>query len=166
MNNKCHCYHKQPKTRYTYHPITGSPIGNNIMVGVCWGTKETEECSCGGDETKCDFYPDVRAKAKKKTKKNITIEDAIEHFKYGISHDIFSEPVTTYAEMAIEALEKQLKDEDDGYWFLLDDCANEGVYCSKCRKKVYKKDYANQKLKSKFCPNCGKKMSGEFRTLY
>ena len=28
------------------------------------------------------------------------------HFKYGISHDIFSEPVTTYARMSIEALEK------------------------------------------------------------
>lgn len=25
--------------------------------GVCWGTKEKEPCRCGGDETKCDFYP-------------------------------------------------------------------------------------------------------------
>lgn len=45
-----------------------------------------------------------------------------------------------------------------GEWFLLDDCANEGVYCSVCHKKVYKRDYANQKLKSKFCPNCGARM--------
>ena len=45
-----------------------------------------------------------------------------------------------------------------GHWFLLDECANEGVYCSICNKKVYKKHYANQKLKSKFCPNCGAKM--------
>lgn len=45
-----------------------------------------------------------------------------------------------------------------GYWILLDDCSNEGVYCSICHKKVYKKEYANQKLKSKFCPNCGHKM--------
>ena len=44
------------------------------------------------------------------------------------------------------------------HWFLLDDCANEGVYCSACTKKVYKTDYANQKLKSKYCPNCGAKM--------
>lgn len=44
------------------------------------------------------------------------------------------------------------------YWFLLDDCANEGVYCSACTKKVYKTDYANQKLKSKYCPNCGTQM--------
>ena len=48
-----------------------------------------------------------------------------------------------------------------GEWFLLDDCANEGVYCSVCHKKVYKKDYANQKLKSPRCPNCGAKMDGE-----
>ena len=24
-----------------------------------------------------------------------------------------------------------------------------------CHKKVYKTDYANQKIKSKYCPNCG-----------
>ena len=42
-----------------------------------------------------------------------------------------------------------------GNWFLLDECANAGVYCSVCHKKVYKTDYANQKIKSKYCPNCG-----------
>lgn len=45
-------------------------------------------------------------------------------------------------------------------WFLLDECANEGVYCSRCYKKVYKTEYANQKLKSPYCPNCGAKMDG------
>lgn len=45
-----------------------------------------------------------------------------------------------------------------GKWFLLDECANEGVYCSVCHKKVYRKEYANQKLKSPYCPNCGAKM--------
>ena len=34
--------------------------------GVCWGTKEREACSCGGDASKCDFYPEKR-KLKKKT---------------------------------------------------------------------------------------------------
>ena len=23
---------------------------------VCWGTKEREACSCGGNRAKCDFY--------------------------------------------------------------------------------------------------------------
>ena len=35
------------------------------------------------------------------------VEQAISHFWYGVSHDIFSEPVTTYAKLAIEALEKE-----------------------------------------------------------
>lgn len=51
-----------------------------------------------------------------------------------------------------------------GEWFLLDECLNEGVYCSVCSKKVYRKEYANQKIKSKYCPNCGAKMDGERRS--
>ena len=101
---KCHCYHSQAERRYQYHPITGLPIGHDTTIGVCWGTKEVEKCNCGGNRLKCDFYPEFREKAKK----DISIQDAISHFKYGISHDIFSEPVTTYAKMAVEALEKQL----------------------------------------------------------
>ena len=66
----------------------------------------------------------------------------------------------------IEALEvaKRVVEESEvkhGEWVLLDECANEGVYCSVCHKKVYKKDYANQKLKSNYCPNCGAKMDKE-----
>lgn len=36
------------------------------------------------------------------------VKQAISHFSYGVSHDIFSEPVTTYAKLAVEALEKQI----------------------------------------------------------
>ena len=107
MGNKCDCYHIESKRKYTYHPITGEPIRHDIKVGVCWGTKETDECSCGGDETQCDFYPEVR----KRGRNNMSIKDAINHFKYGISHDIFQEPVTTYAKLAVKALEKQLKEQ-------------------------------------------------------
>lgn len=35
------------------------------------------------------------------------VQQAISHFWYGVSHDIFSEPVTTYAKLAIEALKKE-----------------------------------------------------------
>ena len=52
-----------------------------------------------------------------------------------------------------------------GRWELLDDCSNAGVYCSVCHKKVYKEHYANVKVKSKFCPNCGAIMDGEFKKL-
>lgn len=34
-------------------------------IGVCWGTKECDACSCGGDEAKCNFYGYVRERAKK-----------------------------------------------------------------------------------------------------
>ena len=47
-----------------------------------------------------------------------------------------------------------------GKWELIDECANEGVYCSNCHKKVYRAKYANQKVKSNYCPNCGAKMDG------
>ena len=52
-----------------------------------------------------------------------------------------------------------------GHWVSLTDCANAGVYCSVCHKKVYKEDYAwcnrKNKLRSNYCPNCGAKMDGE-----
>lgn len=32
----------------------------------CLGTKEVETCSCGGDESKCDFYPEKRKEDEKK----------------------------------------------------------------------------------------------------
>lgn len=49
-----------------------------------------------------------------------------------------------------------------GYWVSLTDCANAGVYCSVCNKKVYKEDYTwcnrKNKLRSDYCPHCGAKM--------
>ena len=52
-----------------------------------------------------------------------------------------------------------------GYWVSLTDCANAGVYCSVCNKKVYKEDYAwcnrKNKLRSDYCPHCGAKMDGD-----
>lgn len=49
-----------------------------------------------------------------------------------------------------------------GYWVSLTDCANAGVYCSVCHKKVYKEDYAwcnrKNKLRSDYCLHCGAKM--------
>jgi hypothetical protein len=68
-----------------------------------------------------------------------------------------------YTNCPTSAWEKYFSNDEEGYWFLLDECANAGVYCSKCHKKVYKENYANQKLKSRFCPNCGARMTGEFK---
>lgn len=40
--------------------------GNEVKYGVCLGTKEIDRCGCGGDESKCDFYPEKRKAAEKK----------------------------------------------------------------------------------------------------
>jgi len=42
------------------------------------------------------------------------IEKAIEHFHYGITHDIFGEPVTTYARLAVDASEKKQRGRREG----------------------------------------------------
>ena len=49
-----------------------------------------------------------------------------------------------------------------GHWVSLTECANAGVYCSVCKKKVDKEDYAScnrkNKFRSSYCPHCGAKM--------
>lgn len=44
-----------------------------------------------------------------------------------------------------------------GVWRELDECTNAGVYCSKCGKKIFKKDFSDtMKWKDfNFCPKCG-----------
>ena len=51
--------------------------------------------------------------------------------------------------------------EKTGYWILLDECANNGYYCSECHKKVVKEGWSETVKKIKFCPNCGAKMQEE-----
>lgn len=60
MKNKCDCYIKD-RQLVDYTPLM-KPIYKT--VSSCFGTKERDECSCGGDRTKCDFYPEIREKAK------------------------------------------------------------------------------------------------------
>ena len=55
---KCDCYETRTET--------AGPWKNNYLYGVCLGTREVEMCNCGGDESKCTFYPEKRKKAEKK----------------------------------------------------------------------------------------------------
>ena len=67
------------------------------------------------------------------------VEQAISHFSHGISHDIFSEPVTTYAKLAVEALETRIPKKpywEYGRW-----------HCKSCGVGVFSNEY--------FCPICG-----------
>lgn len=109
--DKCDCWYEQMKQVYTYDRFTGVCDGvYSKPVGVCYGNKEKEECQCMGDRGKCDFYPEVREKAMKVP---ATIDEAISHFTMGITHDIFSEPVTSYANLAIEALRQMQEKEQN-----------------------------------------------------
>ena len=42
--------------------------------GRCLGTKMMERCECGGDQRKCDFYPELRKQARAKVKTNKCIK--------------------------------------------------------------------------------------------
>ncbi len=74
------------------------------------------------------------------------IKKAIEYYNYGISHDIFSEPVTSYARVAVDALERQVAKKPNpdtkfyGYGFcptcnacFMDNSTN---YCGNCGQKL------------------------------
>ena len=52
---QCNCYNVRIDRIY----------GNEVKYGVCLGTKEVDRCNCGGDESKCDFYPEKRKEAQK-----------------------------------------------------------------------------------------------------
>ena len=48
-----------------------------------------------------------------------------------------------------------------GQWYMLEDCANAGLYCSACGRRVHHEEFAYKKLKSKYCPHCGARMDRE-----
>ena len=59
----CKCYDtKKPLKGWidATTPILGEPYG------VCLGTKEIERCACNGDESLCDFYPNVMKVARER----------------------------------------------------------------------------------------------------
>ena len=62
----CKNYELYDRYTFTYDTYTGARIPHKVTVGVCLGTKEQDECSCEGNRCNCDFYADVREKAKQK----------------------------------------------------------------------------------------------------
>lgn len=56
---KCDCYHERTRKRHIY----GGALCVDETYGVCYGTRECDECNCGGDPAKCDFYESIRKKA-------------------------------------------------------------------------------------------------------
>ena len=61
---KCDRYMKMTEIRF-------DPVENEMKTrtyGRCLGTKEIDECKCGGDTTNCDFYPEKRRSSSNKSK--------------------------------------------------------------------------------------------------
>lgn len=79
----------------------------------------------------------------------MNIQEAIKHFKYGISHDIFSEPVTSYAKMAVGALRRQIPMKPIG------DFNGVSHYCPVCKDTII---VYHDELKPFYCCWCGQKI--------
>lgn len=56
----CDCYRTKTEMYNLYDIFTGTPIQIEKEVGICYGTRECEQCKCDGDRKKCDFYEEVR----------------------------------------------------------------------------------------------------------
>ncbi len=73
------------------------------------------------------------------------------------SYELFKAGLSALRPVSREQVEKVWR----GEWMALDECSNEGVYCKRCKKKVYRIEYANEKMRSPFCPACGRAMTDE-----
>ncbi len=51
----CDCYHTEQRYQSLDFGILGT-AARTKLVGICWGTREREECTCKGDKRKCNFY--------------------------------------------------------------------------------------------------------------
>ena len=54
----CNCWEQRAKY------VIGDNYSYAQAVGICNGTKERKECTCDGDTTKCNFYPEKRKEKK------------------------------------------------------------------------------------------------------
>lgn len=59
--NKCECYEEREVIDdYSFN-------FDRRLIGICNGTKERDMCLCSGNPVKCDFYPEIREKARRQT---------------------------------------------------------------------------------------------------
>lgn len=96
---------------------------------------------------------------------NMTREEAIKSLKNIVEYWTYKPTEVEAAKMAIAALRPVSREQVEkvwrGEWMALDECSNEGVYCKRCKKKVYRIEYANEKMRSPFCPACGAAQTDE-----
>lgn len=95
---------------------------------------------------------------------NREIDKAIDDETY-MTDEVYDALCVASKSIALQILESQpCEDCIKGKWIILDECANEGVYCSECHKKVFKLEFSpTMKWRNfKYCPNCGAKMEGDY----
>ena len=63
--------------------------------------------------------------------------------KITLSDEQIQEAVEKAKSEVVKELQSAEPERKTGRWHKLDDCANEGVYCSKCHKKVFPVDFSN-----------------------
>lgn len=86
-------------------------------------------------------------------------EDAISRIERVIQRTNNSSITVTipkYTAKLVVALLKE-QEEIEGRWIVLEYCANEGIYCSKCMNKIFDRSTKPKKKLSNYCPNCGSK---------
>lgn len=96
---------------------------------------------------------------------SMTREEAIKSLKNIVEYWTYKPTEVEAAKMAIAALRPVSREQVEkawrGEWMAFDECSNEGVYCKRCKKKVYRIEYANEKMRSPFCPACGAAQTDE-----
>lgn len=90
--SKCECY--EEKEVLDYYSLNF----DRRLIGIC---NDTEECHCGGNPVKCDFYPKVREKAEQSSQKYRDKKE-LEFYRWWVTEHNLNVEVAT-------AFEKYLK---------------------------------------------------------
>lgn len=134
---KCSSY----EIREYYHR---DDLTNEIIckeVGRCYGTREMDFCSCGGDRTKCDFYPEVREKAKKKLQEQAKKEEVAATTIYYAHHQWkYYTEIEEYELNVIRRYFPHAKIFNPSTDLLSKDCGDEEIIMNECLETVCKSD--------------------------
>lgn len=60
---KCKHYHEVSYRGNIYDPVIHVPIPQTLTHGACI-KKDNERCECDGEESRCDYFPKIRAREK------------------------------------------------------------------------------------------------------
>ena len=90
------------------------------------------------------------------------LETIKQFFGYGLPST--AEMFDSYYGILNDAI-AMLKEQEakEGYWIVLEFCANEGIYCSECHMKIFNRITKPKKKLSQYCPHCGSRNDQFFR---